>query len=68
MNHRDSILTRLLKECFGGNSITTLFAMIMPDAQYDMDTLSTLKFASQCSLVKQRVQCNIDPIIQVIQG
>merc|ERR1712193_502038 len=42
--YRDSNLTRLLQNCFGGNSFAAMIGLISPiDNDYE-ETLSTLKF------------------------
>uniref|UniRef100_A0AC35UAA8 Kinesin motor domain-containing protein n=1 Tax=Rhabditophanes sp. KR3021 TaxID=114890 RepID=A0AC35UAA8_9BILA len=51
---RDSVLTRLLKECFGGNCKTVLLATIAPDVKHRSVSLSTLRFASKAALVEQK--------------
>lgn len=68
VNYRESVLTRLLKECFGGNSITHLLATISPELQYTGLSIGTLRFASKAALVRQSPRLNIDPFITAVKG
>ena len=55
---RESSLTRLLQDSFGGGTKTTLVATISPAATSLEETASTIKFADQARNVLQRVQRN----------
>lgn len=68
VNYRESALTRLLKECFGGNSITSLLATVNPEFQYTGLSIGTLRFASKAALVRQTPKTNIDPFVTAVQG
>ncbi|CAG09513.1 unnamed protein product, partial [Tetraodon nigroviridis] len=52
--YRDSVLTWLLKDSLGGNSVTTMIATISPTAVNYSETLSTLRYASRA---KNIVNC-----------
>jgi kinesin family protein 5 len=45
--YRDSKLTRLLKNSFGGNSKTTLIITVTPHSWNAKETLSTLRFGDR---------------------
>jgi len=45
--YRSSVLTNLLRECFDGNSKTTLICTVSPSAKDALLTLSTLQYASK---------------------
>jgi len=45
--YRSSVLTNLLRECFDGNSKTTLICTVSPSADNALLTLSTLQYASR---------------------
>src|SRR5271155_5814131 len=48
--YRDSVLTWLLKDSLGGNSMTAMIACIAP-SDYD-ETLSTLRYADQAKHIR----------------
>eukprot|EP00066_Takifugu_rubripes_P012524 XP_011601790.1 PREDICTED: uncharacterized protein LOC101066561 isoform X2 [Takifugu rubripes] len=52
--YRDSVLTWLLKDSLGGNSVTTMIATVSPAAVNYGETLSTLRYASRA---KNIVNC-----------
>ena len=56
--YRDSILTRLLSQSLGGNSLTTLLCTISPAEMNYNQTLSTLRFASRAKCVKLEAKPN----------
>uniref|UniRef100_A0A914YEU3 Kinesin motor domain-containing protein n=1 Tax=Panagrolaimus superbus TaxID=310955 RepID=A0A914YEU3_9BILA len=56
--YRDSVLTRLLKNCFDGNSATTLLTTVSPLECYSSETLNTLRFASKAAQVIQQPTIN----------
>lgn len=61
MNHvkfRDSKLTFLLRDSWGGNSKTCLVATVTPSLSSISETISTLKFAQRAKLVKNRAVLN----------
>jgi len=45
--YRSSVLTNLLRECFDGNSKTTLICTVSPSLENSLLTLSTLQYASR---------------------
>jgi len=45
--YRSSVLTNLLRECFDGNSKTTLICTVSPSVKSSLLTLSTLQYASR---------------------
>lgn len=48
--------------------MTTLIALISPEAKYEAESVSTLRFASKAALVSQNVERNVDPFIQAVKG
>ncbi|KAI1716018.1 kinesin motor domain-containing protein [Ditylenchus destructor] len=67
-SYRESVLTYLLKECFGGNSVTSLLATISPEQQYVTQSIATLRFASKAAKVQQASRQNVDPLVMVVKG
>lgn len=55
---RDSKLTRLLSECFGGNSKTWMLATISPSGFNMQETLSTLSYASNAKFILNTAEVN----------
>jgi hypothetical protein len=55
---RESKLTRLLSECFGGNSKTWMLATVSPTAFNLQESLSTLEYASNAKRIKNRAVVN----------
>jgi len=52
VQYRDSKLTFLLRDSFGGNSKTLLIATASPNEHSMAETLSTLKFAKRAKMIK----------------
>jgi hypothetical protein len=50
--YRDSKLTRLLTNCLGGTSRTSLIVNVLPDNDITGETLNALRFAARASKVK----------------
>ena len=57
---RNSKLTFLLKDTFGGNSKTCLVATVSPSAVSQSETISTLTFAQRAKLIKNNAVLNED--------
>jgi hypothetical protein len=57
-SYRDSVLTRLLRNCFAGNSLTTLLATVSPLDCYFSESLNTLRFASKAAQIVQAPTIN----------
>lgn len=57
--YRDSILTRILKPCLGGNSKTSIVICVSPSDYNAQETLSTLRFGSHASLIRNEVKRNV---------
>jgi kinesin family protein 1 len=65
--YRDSILTWLLKDSLGGNSMTAMIAAISPaDINYE-ETLSTLRYADSAKRIKNHAVVNEDPNARMIR-
>ena len=65
--YRDSVLTWLLKDSLGGNSMTAMIAAISPaDINYE-ETLSTLRYADSAKRIKNNAVVNEDPNARMIR-
>jgi kinesin family protein 18/19 len=51
--YRDSKLTRILKECLGGNAQTLIISCISPSYISYEETANTLKYSSKASKIKK---------------
>lgn len=58
--YRDSRLTRILEDSFGGNVKCTLLAMVSPAQEAFLESLSTLKFANRAKNIKNEAKVNED--------
>ncbi|KAA8915450.1 hypothetical protein TRICI_002371 [Trichomonascus ciferrii] len=65
--YRDSTLTWLLKDCLGGNSMTTMVANISPAVNSYEQTLSTLRFAGSVKKIQNRPVINEDPTAKLVR-
>jgi hypothetical protein len=57
--YRDSKLTRLLQNCFGGTSIATMVLCCSANSVNSVETLATLRFGDRANMVKNRPVKNI---------
>ena len=65
--YRDSVLTWLLKDSLGGNSMTAMIAAISPaDINYE-ETLSTLRYADSAKRIKNHAVINEDENARMIR-
>ena len=65
--YRDSVLTWLLKDSLGGNSLTAMIAAISPaDINFE-ETLSTLRYADSAKRIKNHAIVNEDPNARMIR-
>jgi kinesin family member 1 len=65
--YRDSVLTWLLKDSLGGNSMTAMIAAISPaDINFD-ETLSTLRYADSAKRIKNHAVINEDANARMIR-
>ena len=55
---RESKLTRLLSDCFGGNSKTWMLATVSPAACHMSESLSTLEYATNAKKITNRATIN----------
>ncbi|OQR95523.1 kinesin, partial [Thraustotheca clavata] len=65
--YRDSTLTWLLKESLGGNSKTTMLAMVSPSSDNYDETLSTLRYAESAKKIINHVIVNEDKNAAIIR-
>jgi len=56
--YRDSKLTRILQNSFGGNSKTCLMVNCSPSSYNDRETLATLRFGDRCSKITNQAVVN----------
>ena len=52
--YRESKLTRLLKDSFGGSARTSLVVNVGPSVQYFSETLNTTKFGQRAIKVRNK--------------
>uniref|UniRef100_A0A6U6BPP1 Kinesin-like protein n=1 Tax=Guillardia theta TaxID=55529 RepID=A0A6U6BPP1_GUITH len=57
--YRDSKLTRLLKDSFGGNSRTVMITNVSPAGNQYEETVNTLKYANRAKDIKTKVVQNV---------
>lgn len=60
--YRDSLLTSLLQNALGGNSITLLIACLSPYDMHYEENVSTLRYASQAKFIENKPVVNVDPV------
>ncbi|XP_028146300.1 kinesin-like protein KIF14 [Diabrotica virgifera virgifera] len=65
--YRESVLTWLLKESLGGNSLTTMLATISPSSTHLDETLATLRYACQARSIVNRARVNENPHDRLIR-
>ncbi len=65
--YRDSVLTWLLKDSLGGNSMTAMIAAISPASLNYEETLSTLRYADSAKRIKNHAVVNEDPNARMIR-
>lgn len=65
--YRDSILTWLLKDSLGGNSMTAMIAAISPADLNFEETLSTLRYADSAKRIRNHAVVNEDPNARMIR-
>ena len=56
--YRESKLTKILKESFGGNSKTCIIVTVSPHPMHGMETLNTLKYGARAQKISNKVQKN----------
>ena len=65
--YRDSVLTWLLKDSLGGNSMTAMIAAISPaDINFE-ESLSTLRYADSAKRIRNHAVVNEDPNARMIR-
>lgn len=58
VSYRDSVLTYILRNALGGNSVTTMVCSISPARDNIDETISTLRYADQAKRIKQHAVIN----------
>ncbi|CEL98456.1 unnamed protein product [Vitrella brassicaformis CCMP3155] len=64
--YRNSKLTQLLMDSFGGSSLCLLIACVSPAASAVEETMSTLTYALRCMKIRNRPVLRVDPTQQLI--
>ncbi|KAG5447702.1 Kinesin-like protein kif14 [Clonorchis sinensis] len=67
VSYRDSVLTWLLKESLGGNSMTAILATISPSSLHFDQTLATLNYVKKAQSIVNSAMINEDPRGRVIR-
>ncbi|XP_030753837.1 kinesin-like protein KIF14 [Sitophilus oryzae] len=65
--YRESVLTWLLRESLGGNSLTSMLATISPASTHLDETLATLRYACQARSIVNRARINESPHDRMIR-
>lgn len=65
--YRDSVLTWLLKDSLGGNSMTTMVATVAPSSNNYEQSISTLRFANWAKKIENKAVVNEDPNAKLIR-
>ncbi|XP_074027226.1 kinesin family member nebbish [Leptinotarsa decemlineata] len=65
--YRESVLTWLLRESLGGNSLTSMLATISPANTHLEETLATLRYACQARSIVNRARINENPHDRLIR-
>lgn len=63
---RDSAITRVLQDSFGGNAVTLMFAVVSPVDKVHKETLTSLQYASYAKSAKNHVKANMDETAEII--
>mmetsp|Transcript_11057 Transcript_11057/g.24224 ORF Transcript_11057/g.24224 Transcript_11057/m.24224 type:complete len:912 (-) Transcript_11057:72-2807(-) len=58
VNYRESGLTKLLKDCLGGNARALMVAQIIPEVEHADEVSKTLDFAAKLATVENQVRIN----------
>ena len=58
--YRESKLTRILSESFGGNSKTCMIVTVSPHPFNDQETLSTLRYGSRAKNIRNSPKANLE--------
>ncbi|EKF29717.1 Unc104-like kinesin, putative [Trypanosoma cruzi marinkellei] len=64
--YRESTLTKILKEAFGGNSKTTMICTVAPSATHRSETLQTLQYASKARCVMNKPHVDENPSATIL--
>lgn len=64
--YRDSTITRVLQDSFGGNTVTLIFAVVSPVDKAYKESLTTLQYASYAKAAKNHVKANLDETAEII--
>ncbi|ESS67045.1 Unc104-like kinesin [Trypanosoma cruzi Dm28c] len=64
--YRESTLTKILKEAFGGNSKTTMICTVAPSQAHRSETLQTLQYASKARCVMNKPHVDENPSATIL--
>lgn len=65
---RDSKLTEVMAECFGGNCLASMIATVSPHELHIMETLDSLRYCTKAKGIVNRVRPNEEKIAVAISG
>ena len=66
--YRDSQVTYLMKECFGGNAMVCMLAVVSPAAEHYGESMATLHYASHAKRIVNTVSVNLSASASVTKG
>ncbi|XP_074651928.1 kinesin-like protein KIF13A [Tubulanus polymorphus] len=66
--YRNSCITRLLQDSFGGNALTLMFAMLSPASLSYQESLNTLQFAQFTRNIKNSPKVNLSEVEHIIHS
>jgi kinesin family member 21 len=64
--YRDSMLTSILQHSFGGNCVTLMIACLSPGNSFLQENMSTMRYASLASQIRNFAVINVDPTHRLI--
>ena len=64
--YRDSMLTSILQHSFGGNCVTLMIACLSPGNSFIQENMSTMRYASLASRIRNYAVINVDPTHRLI--
>ena len=67
--YRNSLLTSVLRDSLGGNSLTTMIATISMEKRNISESLATCRFAQRVAMIKNEAVLNeeLDPQLQIVR-
>ena len=59
--YHDSMLTSILQHSFGGNCVTLMIACLSPGNSFIQKNMSTMRYATLASRIRNYAVINVDP-------